>query len=697
MAAKMLNLGTTGEDDKFELPARVLRKHIVVLGASGSGKTVLGKLFVEEATIAGIPSIIIDPQGDLASLAMPAEEQLHDGNGKTGKGTGSKSAQDTGEGPASGNGKPETGRGAALFRARAEVRIFTPASLKGIPLSINPLKPPSRDMAEDEKIRAMDLISGSIARLLGFSRAEEGEQAGKYIYSLLEQLWKKGIPVTDFSLFSEIAESPESIGLEDAASIITESGRKKVARKLRYLSLGIDKLLFNFGVPSGMEVYMRPVEEGKVPVNVIYLNTLSSEEHKQFFVSMIAEDIYEWMLQKPSRRTQVLFYMDEVAPYLPPHPRNPPAKEMLKMLFKQGRKYGVSCLMCTQNPADVDYKAMAQASTWALGRMMTKQDIEKVRHVIRAAGESEDILSELPVAKPGRFIFLCPDVLPGAQRMDTRWLYTVHETLGEDALDGLMDPGMKEHFDGLSGRGGISSPLEKELKETIRSMKRTEEEAEAQRQLVHELRHMKYEDGSPVVTGKLKVARLKFTLNRAMKLARRHLEGNILFKTERVDENVELCHLPLWQIEFVREGYEGLLKLPVKVPILADKKIESTNYIYFHAGSGKLLQVRGDEINFSNVISKSAEKIKDLDDKEIEFEEKSGGSMKDVLTLSVLDRITIEEKAVNMFGLSVKKSRLVFLPYWEFNIAEKDSGVKHTLLIDAATGKKINLREKVYW
>ena len=39
-----------------------------MLGSTGSGKTVMAKTVIEEATMAGIPSLIIDPQGDLARL-----------------------------------------------------------------------------------------------------------------------------------------------------------------------------------------------------------------------------------------------------------------------------------------------------------------------------------------------------------------------------------------------------------------------------------------------------------------------------------------------------------------------------------------------------------------------------------------------------------------------------------------------------
>jgi DNA helicase HerA-like ATPase len=48
-----------------------LMTHTLICGSTGSGKTVLGKLLIEEAARAGIASIIIDLKGDLSSMAIP--------------------------------------------------------------------------------------------------------------------------------------------------------------------------------------------------------------------------------------------------------------------------------------------------------------------------------------------------------------------------------------------------------------------------------------------------------------------------------------------------------------------------------------------------------------------------------------------------------------------------------------------------
>ena len=47
-----------------------LTTHAVVTGMTGSGKTGLCVILLEEAALNGIPAIIIDPKGDLTNLLL---------------------------------------------------------------------------------------------------------------------------------------------------------------------------------------------------------------------------------------------------------------------------------------------------------------------------------------------------------------------------------------------------------------------------------------------------------------------------------------------------------------------------------------------------------------------------------------------------------------------------------------------------
>ncbi len=69
---------------------------------------------------------------------------------------------------------------------------------------------------------------------------------------------------------------------------------------------------------------------------------------------------------------RALLYMDEIFGYLPPV-ANPPSKAPLLTLLKQARAFGVGIVLATQNPVDLDYKALSNAGTWFIGRLQTEQ------------------------------------------------------------------------------------------------------------------------------------------------------------------------------------------------------------------------------------------------------------------------------------------------------------------------------------
>ena len=138
--------------------------------------------------------------------------------------------------------------------------------------------------------------------------------------------------------------------------------------------------------------------------------------------------LYDWTLHQKSESddTKLLFFIDEVAPYLPPEPRRPPAKDIIKLLFKQGRKFGLSCVLATQNVSDVDYKILGQANTIFIGRFQTKQDRNKVSDLLKVGKSDLSLVEELPNLKAGEFQLVCPDVADIAIPVQTRWLYTDH-------------------------------------------------------------------------------------------------------------------------------------------------------------------------------------------------------------------------------------------------------------------------------
>ena len=413
-------------DEKLEINSQILARHAVMLGSTGSGKTVMAKALIEECTIDEIPSLIIDPQGDLARLCLNAKDK--DIKGKKG---------DTAQ--------------AKIFREKAEVRIWTPLRKKGLPICIDPFQIPSANLDQEESITAWDMVAAGFTALADYDMEKPtGKQVRTYLYEILIHMTRLGVGVNDFLALSRAAKSPDKILIEhlypdeeekpawddvcaeydlpDLTSMLPKSTYDELARRLASYSSGINQLLFSNGVPIDIDTLIKPSKSGKVPINVVYLNTIQDEAQKHYFVQEISRALYSWMLEQQSAddKLKLLFFMDEVAPYLPPAPRNPPAKDLIKLIFKQARKYGVASVLATQNASDVDYKIMAQANTKFIGRFSQPQDIDKVKHLLKEDGGNLDMIKELPNLGPGQFQVVSPDISKKAIPIQCRWLYTEH-------------------------------------------------------------------------------------------------------------------------------------------------------------------------------------------------------------------------------------------------------------------------------
>ena len=449
--AKGMLLGERRDNGEIvQIDKMVLARHAAMLGSTGSGKTVMAKTVIEEAALAGIPSLILDPQGDLARLALAINEgDLVEQGG-------------------------EVDRMKKLI-SKMEVRIWTPLRSKGLPLCIDPFRSPPADLDAEEAITAWDMVAAGFSNLAGFDvEKTQGKVVKPFLYEILVNGTRLGLDVSDFQGLAKVVREPQENftralypeafidvddeekpevptweeimfehGLRDYDEMLPKSTRNDLARRLSAFSSGVNQLLFSNGVPIDIDAFCEPAMPGKVPLNIVYLNTIQDEAQKQYFVQELARELYDWMLtQQPAEgELKLLFFMDEVAPYLPPHPRNPPAKDLIKLIFKQARKYGVACVLATQNVSDVDYKILAQANTTFIGRFTQPQDIDKVRHLLKESGGDQDLVKQLPTLDAGQFQMVAPDVDPAPVPIQCRWLYTDHGApLNEDQVEEATTP-----------------------------------------------------------------------------------------------------------------------------------------------------------------------------------------------------------------------------------------------------------------
>lgn len=426
---------TTNPAAKLELKPESLLRHAMALGSSGSGKTVFCKIITEEVIRNGIPAILIDPQGDLCSLALFADNP--------------QKLIEKGVDPAL----------AAEFAAKVDPVIFTPASRKGVAMSADPIASDISALPASERVHAITNMASMIVSLLGYDLdSDDGAGLVAVFDRAIASQAKRGKAPRNLDEFTAWLLNLDATAKAEFTKYVDAKKLDQASQKLARLDVGARRLLFHEGLALDIDLLLgrgpdsAPIE-GKTRLSIIYLNTLNSQEDKEFFVAALTERLYSWMLRNPSQQPQALFYIDEVAPFIPPV-RKPACKPALSLLFKQARKYGVCCLMATQNPADVDYKAMAQFGTWALGRLTTRQDMAKVQPTVKALDpvQVDTIMEELPALTPGQFILISPDNFKQTHRLGCRWLYTRHETLDDERIERLIDETCRERLDELEAR-----------------------------------------------------------------------------------------------------------------------------------------------------------------------------------------------------------------------------------------------------
>lgn len=693
-----LQLGTDPETHAaVDLPEDALLRHVVILGATGAGKTVLGKAFLEEAVRAGIPVIAVDPQGDLTSLALaPTAESME-------KHPASQDVIDD-------------------YWSRAAVSIFTPGSTRGIAVGLNPLRQPPSAATSEDLVVSLDALAESLAGAMGYDPSSEvGGRAKDAVFLTLQSAiksgaWPRGIPA-----FVKLLERDTSA---EASRLLTNRERASLLRRAESMTVGAKGLLFTAGPALDVEAMLSWAPRGRVPVNVVYTGGLRSPRERELVVATLCKDVLAWMTAKPSGDLRLLVYIDEVAGLCPPHPRNPPAKKFLSLLFRQARKYGVGVIVATQNVTDLDYKALGQASTWALGRLMAKQDLDRVRHVIASVhGPPEAILGQIPSLHAGEFILLSPDHLGSAQRLTVRGLATRHEVVPEErfreiqAGQALSEPDPMAQ-DRIARRRREAEAAARAAKATAHAVAdegigmrvlRIFEDAPGlytppdvgsrividerflqillRKMVEHRLLRAEHLDGrdaywDPTIgfdprrgafAKPLGVFPLHFPLVRATKRARDHLRRRMLvIPRERVVRK-EFYYLPLWRVE-------------AEIP-LGRNEGRAARQFYVNAVTGELAYPVYGRLTFEEIPRKDALRLESLAPKGV-LGHVPAARISDPIPVAKIGPSQAQEIVRTTLGAKVDATEpeFVLLPVWRFEVVSKADGQGRSLWVDGAFG-----------
>jgi hypothetical protein len=383
----------SASDEPVLLKASSLTTHGVIFGMTGSGKTGLGVNVLEEALLDDIPTLILDPKGDMGNIMLnfpdsspeALEPWMDEAKAKRkGKSVTELAAEESAERREELAAHGITPERIARLRDGAEFRIYTPGSSIGIGINIlGSLQAPKLDWAvHEETIR--DEIEGLVSSILVLAGIESDPVSGPehiLLSMIVETWWRQGKDLDLATLVSQIPKPPfRKLGVFDLEMFFGEKDRMKLALQLNSLLASPSMASWLEGEPLDIERLIG--RGGKTPCSVIYMAHLTDTE-RQFVVTLLLSKVVTWMRSQPGTgELGALVYMDECFGYVPPS-GNPPSKKPILTILKQARAFGVGMVLVTQNPVDIDYKAMSNAGTWIVGRLQTENDKRRVLDGLR--------------------------------------------------------------------------------------------------------------------------------------------------------------------------------------------------------------------------------------------------------------------------------------------------------------------------
>jgi len=363
--------------------------HAVCVGMTGSGKTGLCLGLLEEAAIDGVPAIVIDPKGDLPNLLLTfpqlrGEDFLPwiNADEAAKKGLSPEAfAQQQAELWKKGLSEwDQTGERIQRLRDAADFAVYTPGSSAGLQVSIlrSFEAPPPALRQEPELLQ--ERVSATVAGLLGLVGLQADPLKSRehiLLSTLLGRAWQQGQTLDLPALIQQVQSPPvEKVGVLDLESFFPAKDRFG-------LVMALNNLLAAPGFGTWMEgealdiAAMLRTPGGKPRVSIFSIAHLNDAE-RMFFVTLLLGEVVAWMRAQPGTSSlRALLYMDEVFGFFPPV-AEPPSKRPMLTLLKQARAYGLGVVLTTQNPVDLDYKGLANAGTWFLGRLQTERDKERV-------------------------------------------------------------------------------------------------------------------------------------------------------------------------------------------------------------------------------------------------------------------------------------------------------------------------------
>jgi DNA helicase HerA-like ATPase len=326
MGAGMLD-GETITDAHIKIPLKMMNRHGLIAGATGTGKTKTLQVLAENLSDKGIPVLLMDLKGDLSGIAQPSP------------------------------GHPK-------IDERHE-KIGLPFEPKGFPVEI-------MSLSEQDGVRLRATVSEFgpvlLSRILDLTVTQEGIVAVVFKYCDDNKL-----PLLDLNDFKKVLQYATGEGKKEFQSAygrISTSSTGTILRKIIELEQQGADLFFG---EKSFEVndLVRIDENGRGFINIIRLTDIQDRPKlfSTFMLSLLAEIYATFPEQGDSDRPELILFIDEA--HLIFDNASKALLDQIESIVKLIRSKGIGLYFVTQNPTDVPDDVLAQLGL-------------KVQHALRA-------------------------------------------------------------------------------------------------------------------------------------------------------------------------------------------------------------------------------------------------------------------------------------------------------------------------
>lgn len=367
---------TLGKEADGQLDLKALTTHAFILGMTGAGKTGLCAVLTEELLRSKVPVIAVDSKGDLPSFFL----------------NGASVADWAPDAPPRlAAARAAIGLDDAAYQTLLgsyDRALFTPGANLATPVDLlGSLAPPDDESTAADRA---DAFARSLLGLVGL----EADSLSSPEYLLLVQLvsgaWSQGQTPTLADLVKLTITPPfNAVGALPLEDFFPKKDRQALAARINGLLVSPRFTAWRQGAPLDPQRLFWS-EDGTPRLSIYSVAHLSPEE-RAFAVAQLLDRVVTWLrTQSGATTVRAVLLIDEIFGYFPPAPANPPTKTPLLTLLKQARAFGVSVVLATQNPIDLDYRGLANIGTWLVGRLQSQQDKARIRDALISAAAATD-------------------------------------------------------------------------------------------------------------------------------------------------------------------------------------------------------------------------------------------------------------------------------------------------------------------